>query len=107
MDGQGAALSVGAAAGGVLVAGIGVMIARDYRGATTRHERETLRWIGPGGHVVVRVPPWRWLPASWNDPETRFDRQYQLERRVIGPVFVVAGALALVSGGVGLLLAVL
>src|SRR3954452_8303613 len=106
MDGQGAALSVGAAAVGVLVAVIGVMIARDYRGATTRHVRQTLRWIGPAANVVVRVPPWRWLPASWNDPETRFDRQYQFQRRVIGPVFVAAGALALVGGAVGLLLAV-
>src|SRR3954470_19813246 len=107
MDSQGAALSVGAAAIGVLVAGIGVMMAGDYRGATTRHVRQTLRWFGPVANVVVRVPPWRWLPASWNDPETRFDRQYQLERRVIGPVFVVAGALALVGGAVGLILAVL
>ena len=89
--------AVGTVAVGVVCAGIGYVLATDYRGFTAWHTRTSIRFA----HPLTRIPPWRWLPPRLKDPEEAFVRQYRF-MRLGGWPFVLVGAVAVVGGVVQL-----
>jgi len=83
---------------GWLFAGLGYVLASDFRGFSTWYTRLTIQVT----HPLTRIPPWRFLPQRLKDPDAMFDRQYQLAG-VVGWVFAVCGGVVFVIGMVRLI----
>lgn len=62
----------------------GAVLLTDFRGLATAHVRRSLR----SGERVLRIPPWRWLPAFSDAGTFRFG---MLVERLVGAMFVVIG----------------
>lgn len=84
--------------GGVF-GGLGLVLALDFRGLTTRHVDATFRLMRPVENILRRVPPWRQFlrrPA-----EGRMRQQVAMER-LTGVAFGVLRLLSAALGVIGL-----
>jgi hypothetical protein len=74
---------------GLVLVGIGLVLATNYRGFTRWHARKSIELMGP----LEQVPPWRMLSARPID-----DRVATLMRqaKVTGYIFTAAGTLVVV-----------
>jgi hypothetical protein len=79
---------------GLILLTVGLVLATNFRGFSAWHARksfESVKWMeGP----LSRVPPWSFLLRR--PPEQRIARQV-IVMRVIGVVFTVGGAVAIVA----------
>lgn len=82
---------------GPLFGGLGLALARNFRGFTEWHVRQTFKMTQPAERFFRRVPPWSRLLKR--PVEDRIAAQIKHER-LTGFVFVALGSLMIVGGGV-------
>jgi len=75
---------------GILASLVYAVLLTDLRGLATAHVRRSIRSAQP----LLRIPPWRWLPAFSDAGTFRFG---MLVERLGGAMFVVAGLTIAVS----------
>jgi len=75
---------------GILGAVVGAVLLTDFRGLATAHVRRSIRSAEP----LLRILPWRWLPAFSDAGTFRFT---MLVERLVGAMFVIVGLTVAVS----------